>query len=72
MTVDTLVKYLTCFDGDLEVVVCKRTRATLPFIKPDGVTEEEVDVPVLCIPTIEIECIMHDPVSYNAPVLLVI
>ena len=71
MTVGTLIEYLSFFDGGLEVVVCKRTRAKLPRIDPGKTTEEEVDIPILCLPTFEIEIVMHDTLTRNAPVLLV-
>lgn len=70
MTVGTLIEYLQFFDMDLEVKVCKRTKAMIPIF--DHFHTEEVELPILCAPTSEIECIVHDEVIHNAAVLLVI
>jgi hypothetical protein len=73
MTVETLIEYLQFLDAELEVRVCKRTKATIPCLNPWAKTEDvEVDLPLLCSPTQEIECLVHDKVTPNAPVLLVI
>lgn len=72
MTVGTLIEYLQFFDVDLEVKVCKRTRAMIPILDPWKTEAEEVEVPILCAPTLEIECLVHDAIIHNAAVLLVI
>ena len=72
MTVGTLIEYLQFFDVDLEILVCKRTKAKIPILDPWKTTEEEVEVPVLCAPTSPIECLVHDKVIHNAAVLIVI
>ena len=72
MTVETLISYLQTFDSEIEVRVCRRTKAMIPLLDPWGTHEVEVEVPILCAPTAEIDCLMHDPVTPNAPVLLVV
>ncbi len=71
MTVETLIKYLQCFDNELEVKVCKRTRAKLPLINPWYTEEVDVEVPLLCAPTAAIELVIRDRLTPNSPVLLV-
>ncbi len=72
MTVETLIKYLQCFDSELEVKVCKRTRTKLPLINPWCTEEVDMDVPLLCAPTVTIELVICDKLTPNSPVLLVI
>ena len=72
MTVETLIEYLRVFDVDLEVRVCKRTRMKLPLINPWETTEVDVEVPLLCAPTAEIDIVIRDKITPNAPVLVVI
>jgi len=73
MTIGTLIEYLQFFDSELEVKVAKQTRAKIPLLDPwKPPAETEVAIPILCAPTFEIERLVHDTLTRNAPVLLVI
>lgn len=72
MTVKTLIDYLRFFDSDLEVRICKRTRAKLPLIDPWKTEEIDVEVPLLCAPTATIDIVIRDKMTPDAPVLVVI
>jgi len=75
MTIKTLIKYLQFFEDNDEVKakVCKRTRTTLPMLNPWNETKElDIEIPLLCAPTFEIELVVKDRLTPNAPVLIVI